>query len=152
MSMGIYDDGFDFDLRYGKIKKPLFFIGLAAVLVVVLFVLISSVDMIKPKAVEMKFSDATISSSDQTTLFITITNLENVDASDVLLTVEAADKESIAVSPAKEEIDILEKNGKRIYEFVVNPVGSIPQGTYIVRATLKIKEKVYDSEIALRIN
>ena len=67
-------------------------------------------------------------------------------------TVEAADKESIAVSPAKEEIEILEKNGKRIYEFVVNPVGSIPQGTYIVRATLKINEKVYDSEIALRIN
>jgi hypothetical protein len=152
MAAGIYSDEFDFNLSYAKAKKPLFFIGLAALVILVVFLLLSSLDMIKQKPLEMHFAKGEISADEQTTLYVTVTNTGATDASDALLVVEAADRTSIAISPAKAEIGVLEKSGSRTLEFLVNPVNDVWPGKYIIKASFTVNGRLYEKQATLTVS
>lgn len=151
MTENIYKDGFDFTAIFEKIKKPMFFLGIAILFVIILMALISMADAFKQKPLDARFSSDKIKPSGLAALYVAVANNEEIDAKNAAITVEALDKKSLSVTPAKVTLPTLEKGGKRTLEFAVNPVGEIFPGTYLLKIVFGINGKIYEKEITLTV-
>ena len=151
MAAGIYDDGFSFKMGYAKLKKPVFFLLIAAALVVILLALISLPKLFEQKPLELRLSKNEIKATEQADLFAKVVNTTGKDARNVILEIEAVDNRSIAISPSKMAIDIIESGGSRNPKFSVNPVGAVMPGSYVIKAKLRINDSVFSQEISLAV-
>ena len=146
--MGIYDKGVEFDpsnlVNSAKKFAPVF--GLIIIVLIVSWLVLA---ILTPQPIVVSFSKNPITPAEQTVLNVTITNTTDLTARDVIVEVYAEDKKSISVAPPIKTISILDKFRK--LEFVINPVGEILPGDYLLNITTEINGQKFEKKSTLSI-
>jgi len=146
--MGIYDKGFDFDAKgfLLRAQKPL--IILAAILMVAFLAWILF-GLFTGEAISFSFNKNPVFTSEQTILRVSIRNTTGITARDVIVQVFAEDKRSISVAPPIKQIGILDQF--RELEFVINPVGEVLPGNYVINIKTEINGEKFSKQAVLTI-
>jgi hypothetical protein len=153
--MGIYDkglgggQGFAFDLK--QFKMPL--LGLAGV-VVLLFIVYGLSIAFQPHAMKLSFSDNPLvvtEDSQETILTVSLTNIQDIDASNAEITVTVFDSERLFLPRKRIAIGLLARNESRTVEFVIKPKVNIVSGDYRIGVIAQINDVNYSQEAMLSI-
>ncbi len=160
--MGLYDGKsrvhvslpeFKFDFEWRKLKYPA--LGLAALLVV-LFFAFSIALLVQPKAIEASLSPNPLDLAKEQDSFLTVTinNVTDSTASNIVVSVETSDQHSILIFPKSQEIATLGKGETRtLLPFAVspNPVYTVYSGTYILTIKTAINGQTFSKQVALQL-
>ena len=155
--MGLYDGGkkinfnFKFDFDWKKFKVPL--MGLGAAIVFLAFVLIVFL-AVQPKPLEAGLSPNPLDLTTDLDSFLTITvnNVTDSTASNVVVSVETEASDSITIFPKSRTIPTLGKGETRtLSPFAVspNPSSEIFTGTYILTIRTVINGQLFEKQVLL---
>lgn len=160
--MGLYDKRnkislkmpeFRFSFQWKKFKKPA--IGLAAVLIVAFFALSIAV-MLQPQAIEASLAPNPLDLARDYDSFLTVTvnNVTDATASNVVVTVETEASDAITIFPQTRGIATLGKGESRtLSDFVVSPntAKQVYSGTYIITIRTEINGLKAEKQVALQL-
>lgn len=151
--MSIYNNraGLDFKYAFERAKGPA--IALGALIAVVALIWLASIvaEAFRQKQVTAYFEKQEIMPSEQTKLFVTVTNTGQQTANNVLVEVTPIDKTAISVFPSDNSISVLGAGESRTLELIVNPVGNALPGSYKVGITVEMHGKKSYAETIIRI-
>jgi len=163
--MGLYDGKskanlrlpeFRFDFDWKKFKVPA--LGLAALLIVFFFIF-SIATIVAPKALDARLDpnplDLTLLSGEKVSyLTVSVSNVTDSTAKNVLVSVETEAADSITIFPREQNIATLGKGENRTLElFAVgpNPNGQVYTGTYIITIKTTINGQDFLKQVALQL-
>jgi len=158
--MGLYDGKIDFHLpQFGfgfdwrKSRAPLLFL---AVLLVVLFFAFSIWALLSPKALSFTLLPNPLDLAKDSTSYLTVTvkNITDATATNVVVFVEAQAPDSIEVYNSPQTISTIEKDGVRTLEpFAIspNPTANVYSGTYFLLIRTSINGKDFVEQVALEL-
>lgn len=153
--MGIYEKKIEFDFASAVKQFAPIVIGIIAIFALFLIYGMIS-DATKPQAITADFSrnplDLTKNDLNFTKLEVTITNISNSNARNVLVEVSPEDTKSIVVSPQITYLGLVEKGNKRLTEFIVRPNPAvIRSGTYTINVYAVINGERYSKQMVLEV-
>ncbi len=153
--MGIYDQGFDFKMAFGDSKKMWQIIAAVVVVLIIGAAGFFLMQAAKPSALEFKFAKNPIKPDETTAVIVKVTNITEADAVDVTLNLRAKEYSEFTVYSSglgfDGKIPLLSKGTFREITFDVNPVNSIPPGTYVLVANTKINGQDFEKEAVLTV-
>jgi hypothetical protein len=158
--MGLYDKSnkinirlpeFKFDFDWRKFKYPA--IGLAALLVVLFFAFSIAV-MLQPKALEASLqpNPLDLAKDFDTYLTVTVNNVTDATASNVVVSVETEASDAISIFPKSRTIQTLGKGETRtLSPFAISPntATEVYSGTYILTIRTAINGQNFEKQVAL---
>lgn len=146
--MGIYNKGIEFDFvdATKQFKKFIPALGLIIAVLLILWILLIA---FSEETISFSFAKNPIKNSEQTILDVKIANTSNQTARDVVVEVFAEDRRAISIAPPVTQISVLDEF--RELEFVVNPVGDVLPGKYILNIQTEINGKTYSKQAELVI-
>ena len=157
--MGLYDGkrnvnlNFKFNFDWRRMKMPL--LGLGAIVVVFIFAIaIFLAVQPKPIVAVLEPNPLNLANDMDSFLTVTINNVSEVTASNVVVSVETEASDSIAIFPRQREIPTLGKGENRtLSPFVVspNPASKVYSGTYILTIKTVINGKAFEEKVSLEL-
>jgi len=146
--MSIYNPGFDFNFSAEKLKKPAIAVIAAIALFAVIVVALSMPNPFSAKPVTAWFEENPISTDGETTLFVRVSNPGNkpITAS---VEARAIDSGSLYVGPPEAGIGLLDRT--RELKFIVNTVGKILPGDYVLVITFNAGDEKYTEQVKLSV-
>lgn len=146
--MSVYNPGLGFDFPVEKLKKP----AIAILAIIVLFaVIVAALSMPNPfsaSPVTAWFGENPISTDGETTLFVRVSNPANrpITAS---VEARAVDNSSLYVGPPEADIGLLDRT--RELKFIVNTIGKILPGDYVLVVTFNAGDEKYSEQVKLTV-
>ncbi|HLC79135.1 MAG TPA: hypothetical protein VJG83_01775 [archaeon] len=153
--MGIYDGSIDLGFNPSRNKIVLYLlVAIAAIAIIGAIVFLIS-DATKPSPLQFRFEKNPIKPAEMTKLYVNVTNISQVDLSNVPLVVESKENTEFDIYALNEGFDgtitNLSKGTSREIAYVINPVGTILPGTYVIVAKTKMNQIDYEKETILTV-
>jgi len=159
--MGIYDKevkekkALSLNLNLKQLKYPLAIIIIAALIVVIYFLVIG---FTKSDPVQANFSsnplDISSNSKNDTLLSVTVWNPLDEDLFNATIEVKPIDEKSLRVLESKQTLNVLGKGESKTLKFVVEanaPAKEIASGNYEIEIKFTAGEKVYSKRVTLTV-
>jgi len=157
--MGLYDGSrnanlnFKFNFDWKKMKVPLMGLGSAVVFLIVVFAIFLAV---QPKPLEANLSPNPLDMAKDFDSYLTITvnNVTDATASNVVVFVETEASDSITIFPQSRAIQTLGVGETRtLSPFLVspNPSAEVYTGTYILKIKTTINGQAFEKEVRLEL-
>lgn len=150
--MGVYDkkssNGFDyfFPTQGTKIMG----LGLAIVGVLLIILLLAmATGIFNPRPLAFSFDKNPIKANEQSILTVGVSNPHQQTARNVIVEVVPEDRRAISVDRSVREIEVLDRN--RELEFIINPVGQILPGDYVLNISVTINGTKFSETTTLKI-
>ena len=158
--MGIYDQGkVKLDLGFGfsfkQFKYPI--IGLAAVILVLAVTLLLILPALQPQPIEAALDPNPLDlAKGQTNSFLTVTvnNVMDATAKNVVVTVGAVAAESLVIFPTSRTIDTLGKGENRTlnpFSIRPNPNATVYSGSYDLVVSTTINGQQFSKTVTLKL-
>ena len=153
--MGIYDQGVGFKFAFGESKRMLYILAIVLAILVVGAVAFFAMQNYEPSALEFRFEKNPIKAGETTKITVTVSNITGADATNVPLSLRAKESGEFDIYPFNEtftgRIANLSEGTSREVAFVVNPVGNILPGTYVLVARATVNGEEYEKESVLTV-
>ncbi len=155
--MGIYDEKkFAFPgLKLDPSKKYVQVIAIAIALIVLLVVVSTASNFLKPDPFKLMFSNNPLDLSKEynSMLKVKISNVTGERAENVIVRVSPEDNVSLLVFPTEQEIPVLEKGGERELLFTIRPDPRIDilQGAYKIKVSTVLNGEEYSKSAKVYI-
>ncbi len=157
--MGIYDQGkvklnFGFRFSFRQFKYPILGLG---VVIVALVCLLALAVILQPKPIVAELEPNPLElAKGQTNTFLTVTinNVSDATAKDVVVSVHAVAAESLVVFPQSRVIDTLGKGEYRTlnpFSIRPNPNSTVYSGSYDLVITTAINGKQFSETVTLEL-
>jgi len=157
--MGLYDGNkrvniaFKLDFDWRKFKKPLIYTG--AVIAFIAVIIIAFV-LLQPKPLEAELDPNPLELAKEMNSFLTVTvhNVTDATASNVVVSVETEASDAITIFPASRTITTLGSRDKRILPpFVVSPdlTTQVYSGTYLITVRTVINGQLFEKQVSLEL-
>lgn len=149
--MGVYDKKTGFDIKYlfGERQMPSLPIVLA-VLAVIFLLGLFFLGFFSTKPIIHHFEKNQISSTEQAILVVGVSNVFDNTLNNVTVKVFPEDQTSISVLEPTRTIEVLDKY--REMTFLVNPVGPVLPGNYIINISAEMNGQLFLEKAVLTIN
>lgn len=158
--MGLYDGksghalNFKFGFEWKKFKWPV--VGIAAAIFVFAIAVLLVLSALQPRAIDARLEPNPLDLKDGMTTYLTVTirNVTDATASDVVVSVKTVASDAITIFPATRVIPTLEKNGVRtLSPFAISPNSAAPvySGTYFITVSTEINGKAFEEQVALEL-
>jgi hypothetical protein len=158
--MGLYDGkpnlnlGFGFGFDWKKFKWPV--VGVAAAIFVFAVAVLLVLPALQPRVIGVVLEPNPLDLKDgmDTYLTVTIRNVTDATASNVVVSVKTIASDAITIFPATRVIPTLEKNGVRtLSPFAIspNPASPVYSGTYFITISTEINGKSFSEQVALEL-
>lgn len=152
ITMGVYDkkNSTGFDYFFPTQGTKIMGLGLAIVgALLILLLLAMAVGVFSPRPLSFSFDKNPVKSSEQSILTVSVSNPYPQTARKVIVEVVPEDRRAISVDRPVREIDVLDKN--RELEFIINPVGKILPGDYVLNISVTINGTKFSETATLKV-
>ena len=153
--MSIYDQAIGFKFGFGNSKAMQ--LTLIAVVIILAAGAIGffALQGVKPSALDLRFEKNPIGVGETVNVVVKVTNITKADAVNVQLSIRAKESSEFDIYPYNETFNgsilNLSKDTSREVTFVINPVGNILPGTYVLVAKTTVNGEEYEREAVLTV-
>ena len=158
--MGLYDGksghvvNFKFAFEWKKFRWPV--VGIAAAIFVFAVAALLVLPALQPRAIEARLEPNPLDFKDGRTSYLTVTirNVTDATANDVVVSVKTVASDAITIFPATRAIATLGKGENRtLSPFAISPNSASPvySGTYFITISTEINGKAFEEQVALEL-
>ena len=151
--MSIYDKNFEVGFKSFSWEWLKYIIVVLIVLIIiwVLYGAFLSVQTaLGPKVLNVTLEKNPITNQDQTKMIVIVKNNTEEIANNVRVGVKTVDNQ-LNISPTHQDITVLGPNETRQLTYLINPVGTLSPGDYMITVSARLNEKISEEKVLLKI-